>query len=94
MPATKNITVFPKGMNTFIFAALPGVAGAHTCTGVVLATDTLLQVLAITHTNAIPSAVADITSECSITANAVVTNTTTDLSDMILLVLVARNLST
>ena len=92
---TKDITVFPKGANTFMFVPIGATAGNHVCTGVVLATDVLLQVLAITHSAGVASGVADLTSEFTISANDQINNTGgTTLANKLTIVLVARNAST
>lgn len=92
---TKDITVFPKGVNTFLFCAIPGAAGNLVCTGVRIATDTLLEVLAITHTNGIPSAVADVTAEFTISADNQINNTGgTSTANLLVMVLVARDVTT
>lgn len=92
MPVSTNLTSFPNGVNQFMFCAIPGTAGNLTCTGVIKARDRLVQVLAITHTNGIPSAVADLTSEFTISANDQINNTGgTSTANNLVLVVVARS---
>lgn len=94
MPVTTNLTHYPNGVAQFMFAAVPGAAGNLTCTGVKLAQDRLLQVLAITHTNGIATAAADLTSEFTITADDTINNTGgTSTANKIVLVMVARSFS-
>jgi len=94
MPVTTNLTHFPNGVSQFMFAAIPGIAGDLTCTGVRLATDRLLMVLAITHTNGVASAAADLTAEFTISADDQINNTGgTATSNNIVLVTVARSAS-
>ena len=91
MPVSTKLTHYPNGVAQFTFCAIPGTAGDLTCTGVLLAKDRLLQVLAITHTNGIPSAVVDLTSEFTIKANDQINNTGgTSTANMLVLVTVAR----
>ena len=91
MPVSTKLTHYPNGVGQFMFCAIPGVAGNLTCTGVLLEKDRLLQVLAITHTNGIPSAVADLTSEFTISADDQINNTGgTATTGMLVLVTVAR----
>lgn len=94
MPVTTNLTHFPNGVAQFMFCAIPGAAGNLVCTGVLKGRDRLLQVLAITHTNGIPSAVADLTSEFTISADNQINNTGgTSTANNLVMVLVARTMS-
>jgi hypothetical protein len=91
MPVTTKLTNFNNGVNQFMFAAIPGVAGNLVCTGVLLAKDRLLQVLAITHTTGTPTAAADLTSEFTISADNQINNTGgTATTGRMVWVLVAR----
>ena len=69
-----QITRFPGGVGQFTFYAVGGAAGALTAKGV-KADDKLLLVQALTLNTGAPSAVADLTSEFSITADNTVANT-------------------
>jgi hypothetical protein len=91
MPVTTKLTHFPNGVGQFTFVAVPGVAGNLVCTGVRLATDRLLGVIAVTHTNGVASASADLTGEFTITADNQINNTGgTSTANNIVLVTVAR----
>lgn len=91
MPVNTKLTGFPNGIGQFMFVAIPGAAGNLVCTGVLLAKDRLLQVLAVTHTNGIPSAVVDVTAEFTISADNQINNTGgTSTANMLVFVLVAR----
>ena len=75
MSAVENqITRFPGGLGQFTFFAVGGAAGALTATGV-KSSDKLLLVQALTLDTGAPNAVADLTSEFSITADNTVNNT-------------------
>ena len=69
-----QITRFPGGIGQFTFYAVGGAAGALTATGV-KASDKLLLVQALTLSAGAPNAVADLTSEFSITADNTINNT-------------------
>ena len=85
------ITRFPGGVGQFTFAAVGAAAGNVTVTGV-NATDKLLLVQAVTHdTSGYCTAVADVTSEFTITAANTINNTgRTSSANLMLLVTVAR----
>jgi hypothetical protein len=73
-----------RGDLSFVPIAVAGsTAGAHTATGVVLATDILRYVLNLTDSS-------DVTSEFSISADDEITNTTTDLTGKLLLAFIER----
>lgn len=75
MSAVENqITRFPGGLGQFTFFAVGGSAGALTATGV-KSSDKLLLVQALTLSTGAPNAVADLTSEFTITADNTVNNT-------------------
>lgn len=94
MPVTTNLTHYPNGVSQHLYCAIPGAAGNLVCTGVLLGRDRLIQVLAITHTNGIPSAVADLTSEFTISADNQINNTGgTSTANNLVLVTVARSYS-
>lgn len=91
MPVTTKLTGFPNGISQFVFVAIPGAAGNLVCTGVVKTTDRLLHVTKVTHTNGIPSAVVDLTSEFTISADNQINNTSgTTTSNALVLVTIAR----
>lgn len=69
-----QITRFPGGVGQFTFYAVGGSAGTLTAKGV-KADDKLLLVQALTLDTGAPRAVADLTSEFSITADNTVANT-------------------
>lgn len=92
MPITDtNLTRFPNGIAQFLLFAKGGAAGALTCTNV-LATDKVIQVSKISiGTNGYVTAVADLTSEFSVSAANTVTNTGgTTTSNALVAVTVAR----
>jgi len=92
MPVTTKLTNFPNGVNQFMFVGIPAAAGNVVCTGVLKAKDRLLQVLGITHTTGTPTAVADYTSEFTISADNQINNTGgTATTGKLVLVLVARS---
>lgn len=75
MPAVENqITRFPGGVGQFTFFAVGGAAGNLTATGVKVG-DKILLVQALTLNAGAPSAVADLTSQFTITAANTVNNT-------------------
>lgn len=91
MPVTTKLTHYPNGVSQFTLVAIPGTAGNLVCTGIKKARDRILQVLAVTHTNGVPSAVADLTSEFTISADDQINNTGgTATSNMLVFVSVAR----
>lgn len=85
-----KITRFPGGVGQFTFFGVGAAAGDVTVAGV-LATDELLLVESIAFTAGVPSAVADLTDEFSITAADTVNNAGgTSTADMLVAVTVAR----
>jgi hypothetical protein len=69
-----QVTRFPGGVGQFTFFAVGGAAGALTATGV-RASDKLLLVQSLKLDTGAPNAVADLTSEFTITADNTVNNT-------------------
>jgi hypothetical protein len=92
MTSTK-LTHFPNGISEFILFGVGAAAGNVVCTGVKLATDRLLEVLAMTlnATTGCVTAAADLTSEFTISADDQINNTSgTSTANKNVLVLVAR----
>ena len=86
-------TRFPNGIAILDFYAVPGAAGNLVCTGILLAKDTLIQVVCATHTAGVVSASADYVNEFTISADDQINNTGgTSNANKIVHVRVARSL--
>lgn len=90
---TTQVTRFPGGLAQYVLFGVGSTAGAQTVAGV-KATDRLIGVETITlDASGYCTAVADITSECSVTGLDTITNTTTDLTHLAIVATVARTIA-